>query len=144
MGHIKEIKESTLRRAERLHRKWVETSGKSGKKMIVTEDILSKLNTKKIKDFQDFCFEKVDFGGIWFSSKKIKNFDLSETDFGGANFRGAIFKEAQFVGINFYKAVFSDADFSGADFTKSNFAEAIFENVDFYNTKFVGVSPWEN
>ena len=59
MGHIKEIKESTLRRAERLHRKWVETSGKSGKKMIVTEDILSKLNTKKSKIFKISVLKKL-------------------------------------------------------------------------------------
>lgn len=56
MGHIKEIKESTLRRTERLHRKWVETSGKSGQKMIVTEDVLSKLNTKKNQRFSRFLF----------------------------------------------------------------------------------------
>ena len=42
MTHIKEIKESTVKRALRLHQQWLDSGRRKGRQLIVTDEIISK------------------------------------------------------------------------------------------------------
>ena len=61
MPHIKEIKESTVKRALRLHQLWLDSERKKGQQLIVTDEIVNKLNFEKIKDFSGVNFSQANF-----------------------------------------------------------------------------------
>lgn len=71
MAHIKTIKQSTINRALRLHKEWLETQGEKGEKLIVTNDIIKNIDFKVVRDFTKANFSYVDFS-------KLR---LSEIDF---------------------------------------------------------------
>lgn len=61
MPHIKEIKESTVKRALRLHQQWLDSNYRKGRQLIVTDEIVNKLNFEKIKDFSGANFSQANF-----------------------------------------------------------------------------------
>ena len=106
MTQIKQIKQSTINRALRLHKKWLD--GNDGRRLVVTDKAL----------------ELIDFSGVNFSSA-----DFSFADFSGANFSCVNFRWANFSSVNFSLADFSFVNLSFADFSRADFSGADFANI---------------
>ena len=87
MSHIKEIKPSTIKRALRLHKEWLdykEGNNKDlpkGKKLVVTTNLVQRITFRKSDLFKNADFRKVNFSGVNFSY-----LSFHEADFSGANF----------------------------------------------------------
>lgn len=126
MPHIKEIKESTVKRALRLHQLWLDSERRKGRQLIVTDEIVNKLNFEKIKDFS----------GANFSQANFSYADFSEKDMRGMNFKGAIFKQANFSNAIFFEVVFDGSNFENCDFSEANFESTNFEDTSFSNCIF--------
>lgn len=78
MTHIKEIKESTVKRALRLHQLWLDSGRRKGRQLIVTDEIVNKLNFKKIKNFSGANFSQANFSYADFSEKDMRDMNFKE------------------------------------------------------------------
>ena len=128
MTQIKTIKQSTINRALRLHKAWLDNDP-NGKLLKVTTEII------KLIDFSSADFSSADFSWANFSS----------ANFSSANFSSANFSRANFSRANFSSANFSSADFSSADFSSANFSWANFSSADFSWAKYENIKlNWMN
>ena len=147
MAQIKQIKQSAIKRALRLHKQWLNTKHTDtpkGKRLKVSTKMINMI------DFRSANFSGADFRWANFRSANFSGADFSEADFSGANFRSADFSWANFSGADFSgadfswadfsEADFSGADFSGADFSSANFSGADFSWADFSSANF----SWAN
>ena len=94
MAQIKQIKQSTIKRALRLHKQWLDTKHTDtpkGKRL--------KVNTKMIN--------MIDFSSADFSSADFSSADFSSADFRWANFRWADFRWADWnnVRLNYINSI---------------------------------------
>ena len=71
MGHIKEIKESTVKRALRLHQLWLDSERRKGRQLIVTDEssltelmslfVISVMRHLKVQIFHSLIFIEAAF-----------------------------------------------------------------------------------
>lgn len=101
MSHIKTIKQSTINRALLLHQEWLETQGRKGKRLVVTNHIVKHIDFSVINDFSYADFSYADF-----SKLNLMRVDLSELNFIKAKFSNAIFSRARFYECNFDDCIF--------------------------------------
>ena len=145
MAQIKQIKQSAIKRALRLHKQWLNTKHTDtpkGKRLKVSTKMINMI------DFRSANFSGADFRWANFRSANFSGADFSEADFSGANFRSADFSWANFSGADFSGADFSwadfsEADFSGADFSGADFSSANFSGADFSSANFSWAN-WNN
>jgi len=64
MSHIKTIKQSTINRALLLHQEWLETQGRKGKRLVVTNHIVKHIDFSVINDFSYADFSYADFSKL--------------------------------------------------------------------------------
>lgn len=116
-----------------LHKKWVETIGKEGKKL---------------------CLEEVDFRNFDLSDKLLEqanivecifdNLNLKDMDFHASLLCSSTYKNTNLDDCDFYRSNLSYTDFSNANlnrvrFSKSDCWEAIFRNADLIDCNLINV-----
>lgn len=85
MSHIKEIKPSTIKRALRLHREWVEYNEcndpemPEGREIILTNEIIQKIDFINCNLFSGVDLRKLNASNLDFSKKKFWRADFSGT-----------------------------------------------------------------
>ena len=128
MAQIKQIKQSAIKRALRLHKQWLNTKHTDtpkGKRLKVSTKMINMI------DFRWANFRSANFSWADFSGADFRSANFSWADFRWANFRSANFRSANFSGADFRWADFRSANFSGADFRWANFSWADFSGADF-------------
>lgn len=139
MSHIKEIKPSTIKRALRLHREWVEYNEcndpemPEGREIILTNEIIQKIDFINCNLFSGVDLRKLNASNLDFSKKKFWRADFSGTTFEGANFENSNFEGLLADFVNF-----TSVDFRHVNFKNTNFANSCFTNSFFVNVYFAG------
>lgn len=147
MSHIKEIKPSTIKRALRLHREWVEYNEcndpemPEGRKIVLTNEIIQKVGFINNNLFAGADLRNLDASNLDFSGKHFFGVNFSGTNFEGANFENSNFEglmagSSKFNATIFCYANFTNANFSKSCFTCASFVSAYFNNAVFRNTIF--------
>lgn len=147
MSKIKEIKPSTINRALRLHREWVEYEEcgdpemPRGRKIVLTNEIIRKIDFINNNLFAGADLRNLDASNLDFSKKYFFGVNFSGTNFEGANFENSNFEgivagTSKFNAANFRYANFTNANFSYSCLTCTSFVSAYFSNAIFYNTNF--------
>ena len=147
MSKIKEIKPSTINRALRLHREWVEYEEcgdpemPRGRKIVLTNEIIRKIDFINNNLFAGADLRNLDASNLDFSKKYFFGVNFSVTNFEGANFENSNFEgivadTSKFNAANFRYANFTNANFSYSCLTCTSFVSAYFSNAIFYNTNF--------
>ena len=142
MSKIKKIKPSTIKRALRLHEEWVEYKESSaperpkGREIILTNEIIRKINFTENDLFAETDFEGADFENSNFEGVLAYSVNFSHTDFMGANFKNTNFKNSRFVRSCFKGTYLSDASFENANFENAKFLSVDFKNSVFSDTNF--------
>lgn len=127
-----------------LHKKWIETIGKEGKKLVLDEFDLRNYNlSEKLLEqaylidciFDNSNLENIDFyASVLCSSTykdaKLKNCDFYKSDLSYVNFSNAIIKR-----VRFSKSDCSEAIFTNADLTECKLINACLYLTDFSNAK---------
>ena len=133
MTQIKQIKQSTIERALRLHKQWLDTrhtDTPKGKRLKVSTKMINMI------DFRWADFSSANFRWANFSEADFRSANFSEANFSWADFRWANFSWADFREANFSEADFRSANFSEADFSSANFRWANFRSADFREANF--------
>ena len=147
MSHIKQIKPSTIKRALRLHREWVEYNECNapemprGRKIVLTNKIIQKIGFIKNNLFAGADLRNLDASNLDFSGKHFFGVNFSGTNFEGANFENSNFEglmagSSEFNATNFCYANFTNANFSKSCFTCASFVSAYFTKAIFHNANF--------
>lgn len=147
MSHIKQIKPSTIKRALRLHREWVEYNECNdpemprGRKIVLTNEIIQKIGFINNNLFASADLRNLDASNLDFSGKHFFGVNFSGTNFEGANFENSNFEglmagSSKFNATNFCYANFTNANFAKSCFTCASFVSAYFTNAVFHNTIF--------
>lgn len=147
MSHIKEIKPSTIKRALRLHREWVEYNEcndpemPEGREIILTNEIIQKIDFINCNLFSGVDLRKLNASNLDFSKNYFFGVDFSGTNFEGANFGNSNFEgiaagPSKFNATNFCYANFTNANFANSCFTCVSFISAYFRNAIFRNANF--------
>ena len=147
MSKIKQIKPSTIKRALRLHREWVEYEEcdnpemPRGRKIILTNKIIQKIGFINNNLFASADLRNLDASNLDFSGKHFFGVNFSGTNFEGANFENSNFEglmagSSKFNATNFCYANFTNTNFSKSCFTCASFVSAYFNNAVFRNTIF--------
>lgn len=124
MTHISKIKPSTIKRAMRLHKLWVESEFKKGKRIILTNKLV------KMMDMQD----------VDFTNANLKYLVASFVDFSYQNFSNKNFNEADFSFANFEHSNFSHVSFDNSTFFKTILNNIILRNTSFYMASFNSIA----
>ena len=137
MSHIKQIKPSTIKRALRLHREWVEYNECNdpemprGRKIVLTNEIIQKISFVNNNLFAGADLRNLDASNLDFSGKNFWG-----VNFSGTNFKGANFENSNFEGLAISSSDFSCANFSFVNFSNTNFANSCFSCASFLNVYF--------
>lgn len=117
-----------------LHKKWIDTVGKKGNKLILDEVDVRKL------DFKDKIFNQANILDCNFDGLRLEN-----TDFHASILCSSTFIKCNLKNCDFYKADlgytdFTDSVIKNTRFSKSDCWETIFQNVDMNNCNFINVN----
>jgi len=138
------IDEAGLREILRLHKKWMQTSGREGKKANFERANLVGANFQdadlREANFRQSNLSKADFQGAKPLEADFQGAQLFGTKFQGAKLNDAQFPRATISSVQFQNAVLWFANFSDATLFETNFQKAALEGASFERAVLLSVN----
>lgn len=129
---MNDYRDEKLIQSLKLHKIWIETIGREGKKLAVDE-----------VDFRDIDLADYPLDQAYLTACVFNGMNLSGKDMYASVVCSSTFEDANLESADFYKADVSYANFSNANLQNARFArsdciETIFNKADLRNAKLVG------